>query len=102
LDKTDYPYIRADGIIHRSSELLIESEVAYARQTEAPDDAWCRMPNNEGGWTWKTLRDLDAACHAGNKFAGEMRVSLEKVAQEVIGRPPTPIETPKETQDGTA
>lgn len=86
MDKIDYPYIRADGIINRHSDLLIESEVANARQTEAPDDAWCRMPNNDGGWTWKTLRDLDAAAEGGNPFAKEMRISLEKVAQEVVGK----------------
>jgi hypothetical protein len=85
--KTDYPYIRADGIINRHSQLLIDSEVAHARQNEAPDDAWCRFPNDDGGWTWKTLRDLDVAAEGGNRFAREMRISLEKVAQEIVGRP---------------
>ena len=87
MTKTDDPYVRADGIINRYSQLLIDSEVAMARQMEAPDDAWCRVPNNEtGGWTWRTLRDLDDVAAGGNPFAKEMRISLEMVAQEVVGK----------------
>lgn len=83
-DRFDYAYIRADGAIHRWSKDLIDSEVAYARQTKAPPDAWCRLPNNEGGWSWKTMEDLEKLAENGNPFAKEMHQSLKKVAQEIM------------------